>query len=139
LADRQQVHRIDLRRRRGVPGLETLLPAFYTGAETRGYDAASLTVEQLCERPAKFFGLWPQKGALLVGADADIAILKAEPQIWDSSKAHDELRWSPFDGREFSVRVVSTYVGGKLAWDGTDIVNAPGDGQYTGRGTSAWF
>jgi allantoinase len=123
----------------GVPGLETLLPAFYTGAETRGHDAASLTVEQLCERPAKFFGLWPQKGALLVGADADIAILKAEPQIWDSAKAHDELRWSPFDGREFSVRVVSTYVNGKLAWDGTDIVNAPGDGQYTGRGTSAWF
>ncbi len=123
----------------GVPGLETLLPAFYTGAETRGYDAASLTVEQLCERPAKFFGLWPQKGALLVGADADIAILKAEPQIWDSAKAHDELRWSPFDGREFSVRVVSTYVNGRLAWDGTDIVNAPGDGQYTGRGTSAWF
>ncbi len=123
----------------GVPGLETLLPAFYTGAETRGHDAASLTVEQLCERPAKFFGLWPQKGALLVGADADIAIVKAEPQIWDSAKAHDELRWSPFDGREFSVRVVSTYVNGKLAWDGTDIVNAPGDGQYAGRGTSAWF
>jgi allantoinase len=123
----------------GVPGLETLLPAFYTGAETRGYDAATLTVEQLCERPAKFFGLWPQKGALLVGADADIAILKAEPQVWDSSKAHDDLCWSPFDGREFSVRVISTYVGGKLAWNGTDIINAPGDGKYAGRGTSAWF
>ncbi len=123
----------------GVPGLETLLPAFFTGAEARGYDAVALTVEQLCERPAKFFGLWPQKGALIVGADADIAVLKAEPHNWDSSKAHDELRWSPFDGREFKVRVARTYVGGKLAWDGTDVVNVPGDGQYVGRGTSAWF
>lgn len=123
----------------GVPGLETLLPAFYTGAEKRGFDAVTLTVEQLCERPAKFFGLWPQKGALVVGADADIAILKMESQVWDSSKAHDELRWSPFDGREFSVRVARTYVGGKLAYDGTEIVNAPGDGQYVGRGNSAWF
>jgi len=123
----------------GVPGLETLLPAFFTGAEARGYDAAMLTVEQLCERPAKFFGLWPEKGALRVGADADIAILKPEPQVWDSSKAHDELCWSPFDGREFSVRVARTYVGGKLAWDGRDIVNAAGDGQYAARGTSSWF
>jgi allantoinase len=123
----------------GVPGLETLLPAFYTGAEIRGYDAAMMTIEHLCERPAKFFGLWPEKGALRVGADADITILKAERQIWDSSKAHDELCWSPFDGREFSVRVVRTYVGGKLAWDGADIVNAAGDGQYVSRGTSSWF
>ncbi|MFK0334367.1 dihydroorotase family protein [Rhizobium sp. NPDC090275] len=123
----------------GVPGLETLLPAFYTGAKIRGFDALTLTVEQLCERPAKFFGLWPRKGALVVGADADIAILKMESQVWDSSKAHDELRWSPFDGREFGVRVARTYVGGKLAYDGTEIVNAPGDGQYVGRGNSAWF
>jgi allantoinase len=123
----------------GVPGLETLLPAFYTGAEIRGFDAVTLTVEQLCERPAKFFGLWPQKGALIVGADADIAIVKSQAQVWDASRAHDELRWSPFDGREFSVRVARTYVGGKLAYDGRDIVNAPGDGQYVGRGNSAWF
>ncbi|MDM9646496.1 amidohydrolase family protein [Rhizobium sp. S163] len=123
----------------GVPGLETLLPAFYTGAEIRGFDAVTLTVAQLCERPAKFFGLWPQKGALIVGADADIAIVKSQAQVWDASRAHDELRWSPFDGREFSVRVARTYVGGKLAYDGTDIVNAPGDGQYVGRGNSAWF
>jgi len=123
----------------GVPGLETLLPAFYTGAEIRGFDAVALTVEQLCERPAKFFGLWPQKGALIVGADADIVIVKLQAQVWDASGAHDELRWSPFDGREFSVRVARTYVGGKLAYDGRDIVNAPGDGQYVGRGNSAWF
>uniref|UniRef100_UPI003101A4EC dihydroorotase n=1 Tax=Neorhizobium sp. EC2-8 TaxID=3129230 RepID=UPI003101A4EC len=123
----------------GVPGLETLLPAFYTAAGNRGLDAATITVEQLCERPAKFFGLWPEKGAIRIGADADLAILSRAPQIWNSAKAHDELNWSPFDGREFSVRVAHTYLGGKLAWDGAAVTNQPGSGQYVRRGASHWF
>ncbi|MDH7800766.1 MULTISPECIES: dihydroorotase family protein [unclassified Rhizobium] len=123
----------------GVPGLETLLPAFYTAAAGRGLDAAAITVEQLCERPAKFFGLWPEKGALRIGADADLAILSQERQIWDSSKAHDELNWSPFDGREFTVTVARTYLGGRLAWNGREIVNEPGSGDYVRRGQFHWF
>lgn len=123
----------------GVPGLETLLPAFYTAAENRGLEAALVTIEQLCERPAKFFGLWPRKGAIRIGADADITILRHERYVWDSSKANDELNWSPFDGREFAVTVARTYLGGKLAWDGAKVLNLPGSGQYVRRGNSHWF
>ena len=123
----------------GVPGLETLLPAFYTAADNRGLDAVAITLEQLCERPAKFFGLWPEKGSLRIGGDADIAILSPTPQVWDSSKAHDELNWSPFDGREFSVTVSRTYLGGQLAFDGRHVINQPGSGQYVRRGNSHWF
>ncbi|KFC69932.1 Dihydroorotase, multifunctional complex type [Devosia sp. LC5] len=123
----------------GVPGLETLLPAFYTGAAQRQLDALRLTVEQLAERPAKFFGLWPEKGVLQPGADADIAILSLEPQVWDETMAHDELNWSPFHGRQFACRVAGTYVGGKLAWDGQAVVNQPGDGKYAPRLVSHWF
>ncbi len=123
----------------GVPGLETLLPAFYTGAARRGLDAVRLTVEQLAERPAKFFGLWPEKGVLQPGADADIAIVAAESMVWDETQAHDELNWSPFHGRQFDCRVVRTYVGGKLAWDGQSVVNQPGDGRYAPRLGSHWF
>ena len=123
----------------GVPGVETLLPAFYTGAAARGLDALRLTVEQLAERPAKFFGLWPNKGVLQPGADADIAVLSCEPQVWDERHAHDELNWSPFHGRSFECRAVRTYVGGKLAWDGEVVVNRPGDGKYAPRRDSHWF
>lgn len=123
----------------GVPGLETLLPAFYTGAANRGLDAIRLTVEQLAERPAKFFGLWPEKGVLQPGADADIAVVSLEPSVWDEKAAHDELNWSPFHGKEFSCRVTRSYVGGKLAWDGSDVVNSPGDGRYAPRRASHWF
>jgi allantoinase len=123
----------------GVPGLETLLPAFYTAADSRGLDAATLTVEQLCERPARFFGLWPEKGAIRLGADADLAILSRKAQLWDASRANDELCWSPFDGRAFSVTVTRTYLGGRLAWDGRSVINQPGSGRYVRRGNSHWF
>lgn len=123
----------------GVPGLETLLPAFYTGAENRGLDAPQLTVSQLCERPARFFGLYPQKGVLAVGADADIVVLNRETYPWDSAKAHDDLNWSPFDGRNFTVQVARTYLSGTLAFDGTAVVNKAGDGTYAARGASRWF
>ncbi|WP_320203169.1 dihydroorotase [Agrobacterium rosae] len=123
----------------GVPGLETLLPAFYTGADERGYDALALTVAHLCERPARFFGLWPEKGAIYVGADADLVVIRPDLQTWNSANAHDGLSWSPFDGRRFSISVARTWVGGQLAWDGTNIVNAPGTGRYVRRGSSRWF
>jgi allantoinase len=123
----------------GVPGLETLLPAFYTGAGWQGWEAARSTARQLSEDPARFFGLWPQKGAIAVGADADIAIIEPASIIWNSANAHDELNWSPFDGRKFDCRVTHTFVNGQHAWDGTNILNAPGDGHYVRRGTSHWF
>ena len=123
----------------GVPGLETLLPAFFTGAAARGLDAVALTAQQLCENPARFFGLWPRKGALIAGADADIAIVARQAHIWNAQFAHDGLNWSPFDGREFRIKVARTYVNGKLAYDGAKVCNAPGDGRYLPRGDHHWF
>lgn len=123
----------------GVPGLETLLPAFMTGAAEEGLDAPVTTASLLAEAPARFFGLWPRKGAIRIGADADIAVYSHGPTRWDASKAHDELCWSPFDGRTFDGRVVRTYLRGRLAWDGAEILNAAGDGRFVGRGASGWF
>jgi allantoinase len=123
----------------GVPGLETLLPAFHTVAARQGDAPALLTARMLSEEPARFFGLWPRKGALAVGADADIAVYSLGDQVWSAAAAHDELNWSPFDGRSFDGRVARTWVRGRLAWDGRAIVNRPGDGAYITRGDSRWF
>ncbi|MCP4381873.1 MAG: amidohydrolase family protein, partial [Hyphomicrobiales bacterium] len=114
----------------GVPGVETLLPAFHTVANSDGTDRPLLVARMLSEAPARLFGLWPSKGAIIIGTDADLAIYMPGDTIWDAENAHDELRWSPYHGRRFDGRVIRTYVRGKLAWDGTDIVNRPGDGRY---------
>lgn len=123
----------------GVPGMETLLPAFFTVAKERKVDAVRMTADQLSARPAKFFGLYPQKGALQAGADADITIFEEAETVWDSSRAEDGLRWSPYDGRRFAGRVTRTYLGGNLAYDGKSVVNMPGAGRFVARGASKWF
>ena len=117
----------------GIPGLETLVPALFTAFATRGQPAPQKTAEYLCERPAKFFGLWPQKGALMVGADADVMILEEGSWPYDSAGAHDDLNWSPYDGQTFTARVAATYVRGQRAWDGKSIVSRPGLGRYARR------
>ena len=92
------------------------------------------TVEYLSERPARFFGLWPSKGALLVGADADVAVIAPADWTYDSSRAHDDLNWSPYDGERFLCRVAATFIGGRKGWDGATILSKPGWGAYAARG-----
>ncbi len=123
----------------GVPGMETLLPAFYSVAKQRGVDGAHFCAEYLAERPARFFGLYPRKGVLVPGADADITILAEEDDVWDASRAQDGLNWSPYDGRRFAARVAATYHAGRLAYDGHSVLNTPGSGRYLRRGESTWF
>jgi allantoinase len=122
----------------GVPGLQTLLPLFYTLAEGRGLDPARLASEQLCHRPARFFGL-DTKGAIEAGRDADFAVLERGTFRFDEATAEDGLKWSPFHGDTFTVRVAATYLRGAPVWDGKAILNTPGSGRYVARGTGGWF
>jgi allantoinase len=117
----------------GVPGVETLLPAFHTIAAKEGPAGALLTARMLSEGPARLFGLWPKKGAIRVGADADLAIYAPGQAAWDETAAHDGLCWSPFHGRIFDGRVVRTYLRGRLVWDGSTVIGRPGDGSFLPR------
>ncbi|MCL4186299.1 MAG: amidohydrolase family protein [Rhodobacteraceae bacterium] len=123
----------------GVPGVQTLLPAFYTAAAARGLDAARLAAAQLAERPARFFGLADRKGAIRSGADADLAVLEEGSFVWDEARALDGLAWSPFNGRIFTARVAASYLRGRLAWDGGQVAARQGWGRYLPRGAGGWF
>lgn len=123
----------------GVPGVQTLLPAFFTAAEARGLDAPALSARQLCDGPARFFGLSDRKGAIAPGRDADLVVLERGTFPWDEAEGHDGLAWSPYHGRDFSVRVARTYLRGQLGWDGQNILNAPGSGRMQRRGPAGWF
>ncbi|WGH78050.1 aspartate/glutamate racemase family protein [Jannaschia ovalis] len=124
----------------GVPGVETLLPAFYTAAVRRAPDqAAALTARMLSDAPARFFGIDDRKGRLATGRDADIAVLEPGRLTWDEAQAHDGLAWSPFHGRDFAGRVRATYLRGRPVWDGQTVSNAPGAGRLVRRNTAGWF
>ena len=114
----------------GVPGLETILHALYTGMVTeRGMDPIRVAA-LLCERPARHFGLYPRKGALIPGADADLAIVEREAWTFDESAMASEVKWSPYHGLEFGGRVVATYVRGTPVFEGGRVTGAPGQGEF---------
>lgn len=123
----------------GVPGLETLVPSFFTMAQARGLDAARLTADYLAKRPARFFGIDDRKGAIDVGRDADLIVLEEGAFVWDEAAAHDGLNWSPFQGETFTVRVAASWLRGQLVWDGKDILNSPGSGRFVPRATTGWY
>ena len=120
----------------GGPGLETLLPAFWTGCEEHGLSPA-MVAQQLCAGPARHFLLGHRKGSLDVGKDADIVILKPEKYRFDPSHSLSAVNWSSFEGREFTVRIDATYVRGQLAWDGRQVVNGKGHGRFVRPAASA--
>lgn len=117
----------------GIPGLQTLLPAFFSDAARRRSEPALFVAKYLSERPARFFGLWPRKGSISVGADADIAVLDPAGSVYSADAALDGLKWSPFDREKFSVRVAATFLRGEMVWDGAQVTGTAGDGQFIAR------
>jgi allantoinase len=113
----------------GGPGLETLLPAFWTGCAERGLPP-TMVVRQLCAQPARHFLLDDRKGSFDVGMDADVVLLKHDPHAFDPSGSLSAVQWSSFEGRRFDVRVAATYCRGELTFDGNRIRNAKGFGRF---------
>jgi dihydroorotase-like cyclic amidohydrolase len=114
-----------------MPGVETMLPLLLD----RGVNAGRMTLEQLaglcCENPARIFGLYPQKGSLQVGADADVVIVDLEEEYTlDVGKMHDVYSYSAYDGWKLKGRPVMTIVRGVVVAEGGDIVGEPGHGKF---------
>lgn len=98
----------------GFPGVETQMPLMITEAKRRG---ASLSdyVRWSSENPAKRWGLFPRKGALQVGSDADIAIVDTD-QTWtiDDAKLQSRAKITPWHGKEAKALPIHTLVRGKF-------------------------
>jgi allantoinase len=121
----------------GAPGLETLLPAFWTGCEQRGLSCSTVAT-LLSSGPAKHFLIDGQKGSLRVGSDADIVVLEPGRFVHDPARSLSAASWSPFEGQVFTVRVAATLVRGALVWDGTRISNEAGFGQFVRPPKAEW-
>ena len=118
----------------GMPGLEVLLPGFFTAAAARhGAEAAALmTAKLLGDAPARFFGL-TGKGRLAPGHDADIAVLADRPTVYDAGRNDLGPGWSAYDGMTLAVTPSATFVRGVEVWDGDRVLNAAGHGRFLPR------
>lgn len=114
----------------GIPGLETLLAAFYTGA-VRDHALSPLLVARLaCENPARHFDFFPRKGALQPGADADIAVFDPRERVFDAGKMVSSVKWSPYAGMAMAGFVRATFLRGRKIFDGGQVTVDPGIGRF---------
>jgi dihydropyrimidinase len=115
----------------GLPGIETLLPlmASFGVAEDRiGWPDL---VRMLSTNPARIFGLYPTKGSLMPGADADVAIYDPQgSETLVSSDLHGLAGYTPFEGYALRGRVKMTLSRGQVVYEDGEFKGQPGHGKF---------
>jgi allantoinase len=119
----------------GLIGLQSFAPLFATLLDERGLSPVLLATYGAA-RSAKLHGLFPRKGTLAVGSDADVAVLARRDWTFDEALIQDrpELRWSPYHGRALRFAVAATYLRGRQIWDGQAVLATQGTGRFVKRG-----
>ena len=118
----------------GLTGLQTFAPLMFTLLQDRGLPL-TLMATYCAERPARFHGLWPRKGAIRIGSDADLVVMQPSAFPFDEAVIQDRpaMRWSPYHGRPMRARVAATLLRGQLIWDGAQVLAQPGTGHFIRR------
>lgn len=119
----------------GVPGLELFLPLMFDEAVIKRGFSASRLAQLLSENPARRMGLWPQKGGLVIGADADLVILDPRRE-WrvDEAALVSAAGWSPYHGRDVVSSIDAVLVRGLKVFQRGAVVGKPGQGRWVRPG-----
>ena len=118
----------------GMPGLETLLPIVYTHGVLKRRLTVNEFVDKCCTSPAKLMGLYPRKGALQIGGDADISIIHpSKKRKVDWRKMQTNCDWSPFQGWELAGFAEHTLCRGEQVVKDYKFVGRNGYGQFIPR------
>lgn len=114
----------------GLPGVDTTLSVLLDAAAS-GKMTYEKVVEVYSEMPSRIYRLFPRKGSLEVGTDADFVLVdpNAEWKVKDEV-IRSKANWSPFSGRQFKGRAVTTVVRGKVVVEEGRIHSDPGWGEF---------
>jgi len=118
----------------GLPGVETLLPLVYSEGVGTGRLAVNDIPRLLSEGPARTFGLYPKKGAIEVGSDADLVIFDPQSR-WriEADRLHMNVDFSPYEGIEVAGRVSATLARGTVLYSEGRITTESGRGVFLPR------
>ena len=121
----------------GAPGVELRLSLLYDGGVRTGKINVNRFVQLVSTAPAKMFGMFPRKGTIAVGSDADIVIFDPEETHTISAETHhSNVDYSLFEGREVTGRVNKVFSRGRLIVDGDEWKGRAGMGEYLHRSAS---
>ena len=115
----------------GSPQIETLLPLVYDGGVNRGWISVVRLVQVLCENPARIFGLYPKKGTIAAGSDADLVVFDPTREFTiRADNQHTNAGYTLYEGHTvLGWPEMSFQRGQRVLWQG-EIVAEPGRGQF---------
>jgi dihydropyrimidinase len=118
-----------------VPGVETRMTVVYDGGVRTGRISLNRFVELTSTAPAKLFGLFPKKGTLAIGSDADIVLFDpGEAHTIRADTQHSDCDFTLFEGHQVTGRVKKVLLRGELLIDDGEWVGGTGHGQFVPRG-----
>jgi dihydropyrimidinase len=115
----------------GIPGLETRLPLLFSEGVQKKRLGLNRFVELTATNPAKLYGLYPRKGTIAIGADADIAVWDPEREVTISNALlHHAVDYTPYEGMRIRGWPALTLSRGEIVWDGQRPQGARGRGRF---------
>ena len=118
----------------GMAGLETMVPLLYSQGVLKRRLSLNRMVEVTATNPARLFGLYPRKGTIAIGADADIVAF--DPEARKTIRAedmHSAADWDPFEGWEVQGWPRLTLSRGEVVVDRGRVLASPGRGRLLRR------
>lgn len=123
----------------GLPGVETLLPLAFSEGVGKGRFSLNRCVELLSTNPAKLFGLYPKKGTIRIGSDADLVVVDPEMEVVLSpQRLHTRIDYSPYQGIRVKGYPVVTISRGEVIVEGGGFFGKPGRGRFLPRSQPFW-
>ena len=116
----------------GMPGIEMRLPLLFSEGVNKGRITLNQFVALSATNAARIYGMYPAKGAIAIGSDADIAIWDAG-EVRIAGEMHDAMDYNPYLGFEVTGWPVTVLNRGNRIVDGGKLCASPGDGRFVVR------
>jgi dihydropyrimidinase len=124
--------------RPGVADLETVRPMLFSAGVLTGRLSLGRFVELTSTNPARLFGVYPRKGVIAPGSDADLVVWDpAETRVVDGSRMQSRAGYSPYDGTTVTGWPRHVLSRGELVVSGGEVTGRPGRGRVLQRGATA--
>jgi dihydropyrimidinase len=118
----------------GGPGIENRLHMLHHFGARAGRFSLNRMVELLSTNPAKFFGLYPRKGTIAVGSDADLVVFDPEKQLTISAQTHhSNVDYNLFEGTQVTGAPAVVLVRGQVIVENDELMAEPGAGRFVKR------
>ncbi len=115
----------------GIPGLETRMPLLFSEGVLGGRLTLQQFVALTATNAARLYGLYPRKGTVAVGSDADLVIWDTStPRVIRNADLHHAVDYTPYEGRAVNAWPAMTLLRGQVVWDGAQFLGHPGQGQF---------